>query len=42
MLKNVSGIDVTQLVRGLTEKKDGAPTVAEYAETSDNKDKREA
>lgn len=31
MLKNVSGIDVTQLVRGLTEKKDGTSVPVETA-----------
>lgn len=38
MLKNVSGIDVTQLVRGLTEKQNGSPAKQENAE---NKDKKE-
>ncbi|EAA2983451.1 hypothetical protein DNY73_18150 [Salmonella enterica subsp. diarizonae] len=38
MLKNVSGIDVTQLVRGLTEKNDGIPAEVNHAE----KDKKEA
>ncbi|EDU1459776.1 flotillin family protein, partial [Salmonella enterica subsp. enterica serovar Java] len=38
MLKNVSGIDVTQLVRSLTEKNDGIPAEVNHAE----KDKREA
>ncbi|EBD0364529.1 flotillin family protein [Salmonella enterica] len=42
MLKNVSGIDVTQLVRGLTGKNNGIPAEPENAETSENKDKREA
>ncbi|EAQ0264456.1 hypothetical protein CB022_21435 [Salmonella enterica] len=38
MLKNVSGIDVTQLVRGLTEKQDGAPAKPENAEDKDKKE----
>ncbi|HFZ8352235.1 TPA: hypothetical protein ACIO89_004622 [Salmonella enterica subsp. enterica serovar Java] len=38
MLKNVSGIDVTQLVRGLTEKQDGAPAKPENAREKDEKE----
>ncbi|HHR3735920.1 TPA: hypothetical protein ACS5XR_005437, partial [Salmonella enterica] len=38
MLKNVSGIDVTQLVRGLTEKQDGSQAKPENAEDKDKKE----
>ncbi|ELO3971015.1 DUF4222 domain-containing protein [Salmonella enterica] len=38
MLKNVSGIDVTQLVRGLTEKQVGSPAKPENAEDKDKKE----